>query len=49
MIGKTLWSEFFSNRDWPVSAAVAVVLLVILVIPIVLFQKMQTRADGSGK
>ncbi len=49
MIGKTLWSEFFSNRDWPVSAAVAVVLLVILVIPIVLFQKMQTRAEGSGK
>lgn len=49
MIGKTLWSEFFSNRDWPVSAAVAVVLLIILVIPIVLFQKMQTRADGGAK
>lgn len=49
MIGKTLWSEFFSNRDWPVSAAVAVVLLVILVIPIVLFQKMQTRAEGGDK
>lgn len=42
MIGKTLWSEFFSNRDWPLAAAVAVVLLVILVVPIVLFQKMQT-------
>ncbi|WOC15520.1 ABC transporter permease subunit [Pseudochrobactrum sp. MP213Fo] len=49
MIGKTLWSEFFSNRDWPVSAAVAVVLLVILVVPIVLFQKMQTRAQEGGK
>ena len=49
MIGKTLWSEFFSNRDWPLAAAVAVVLLVILVVPIVLFQKMQTRAEGSGK
>jgi len=43
MIGKTLWTEFFSNRDWPVSSAVAVVLLLILVVPIVLFQNQQTR------
>ncbi|MEQ1715570.1 MAG: ABC transporter permease subunit [Hyphomicrobium sp.] len=41
MIGKTLWSEFFNNRDWPVSSAVAVVLLLVLVVPIVLFQRMQ--------
>lgn len=38
MIGKVLWEEFFSNRDWPVASAVAVILLLILVIPIVLFQ-----------
>lgn len=43
MIGKTLWSEFFNNRDWPVSSAVAVVLLLVLVIPIVLFQRMQEK------
>ena len=43
MIGKTLWSEFFNNRDWPLSSAVAVVLLLVLVIPIVLFQRMQER------
>ncbi len=49
MIGKTLWSEFFSNRNWPLSAAVAVVLLVLLVIPIVLFQRMQARAQEGGK
>ncbi|KXF78637.1 putrescine/spermidine ABC transporter permease [Paramesorhizobium deserti] len=49
MIGKTLWSEFFSNRDWPVSSAVAVVLLVILIVPIVLFQRAQARAQESGK
>lgn len=49
MIGKTLWSEFFSNRDWPVSAAVAVVLLLLLVVPIVLFQRMQTRAQEGSK
>lgn len=38
MIGKVLWEQFFSNRDWPVASAVAIILLMILVIPIVLFQ-----------
>ena len=44
MIGKTLWAEFFNNRDWPVSSAVAVVLLIILVVPIVIFQNQQRKA-----
>ena len=43
MIGKTLWNEFFNNRDWPVSSAVAIVLLLVLVLPIVLFQRAQAR------
>ncbi|WP_075215041.1 ABC transporter permease [Mongoliimonas terrestris] len=43
MIGKTLWNEFFSNRDWPVSSAVAVVLLLILVVPIMIFQNVQRK------
>ena len=45
MIGKTLWAEFFSNRDWPVSSAVAVILLLVLILPIVLFQRAQQRAQ----
>lgn len=49
MIGKTLWAEFFSNRDWPVSSAVAVVLLLILVVPIALFQQSQARAAEREK
>ncbi len=49
MIGKTLWSEFFNNRDWPVSSAVAVVLLLVLVIPIVLFQRMQEKQREAGR
>ena len=48
MIGKTLWGEFFSNRDWPVSSAVAVVLLLVLVIPIVLFQRNQQKQREAG-
>src|SRR6056297_468821 len=49
MIGKVLWEEFFSNRDWPVASAVAVVLLLILIIPIILFQRNEQKnreADG---
>ncbi|MFZ2102553.1 MAG: ABC transporter permease subunit [Oricola sp.] len=49
MIGKTLWSEFFNNRDWPVAAAVATLLLLVLVVPIVLFQNAQARAQEAGK
>ncbi len=43
MIGQTLWTEFFSNRDWPVASAIAVALLALLVLPIVLYQRLQTR------
>jgi putrescine transport system permease protein len=43
MIGQTLWTEFFANKDWPVASAVAVALLCLLVVPIVLYQSMQTR------
>jgi putrescine transport system permease protein len=45
MIGKVLWSEFFSNRDWPVASAVAIVMLLVLVIPIMLLRQAQARAE----
>lgn len=49
MIGKVLWEEFFNNRDWPVASAVAVILLLILVVPLVLFQRNQQReAEGNA-
>lgn len=48
MIGHTLWVEFFSNRDWPVASAVAVILLLILVVPIALFQNAQARAEEKA-
>ena len=49
MIGKTLWNEFFNNRDWPVSSAVAVILLLLLVVPIMLFQQSQARAQEKSR
>jgi putrescine transport system permease protein len=44
MIGKTLWTEFFGNRDWPLASAVAVLLLLLLVVPIAIFQNQQQKA-----
>ena len=43
MIGRVLWQEFFNNRDWPVASAVAIVMLVLLVVPIMVFHRAQSR------
>jgi putrescine transport system permease protein len=43
MIGKVLWAEFFSNRDWPVSSAVAVAMLALLVVPVMMFDRFASR------
>ena len=43
MIGQTLWMEFFANRDWPVASALAVVLLVILVTPIMIYRRREAN------
>jgi putrescine transport system permease protein len=39
MLGRTIWTEFFADRDWPAASAVAMVLLVTLVVPLVLAQR----------
>ena len=43
MIGRVLWDEFFSNRDWPVASAVSIVFLIFLVGPIALYQHYSTK------
>ena len=47
MIGRVLWNEFFANRDWPIASAVAVAMLLFLVVPIMLFQRHQARAESQ--
>jgi putrescine transport system permease protein len=49
MIGQTLWTEFFANRDWPVASAVAMVLLVLLLVPILIYQHLQMRGLERGR
>jgi putrescine transport system permease protein len=43
MIGQTLWLEFFTNKDWPVASATAIVLLVLLLAPLLFYERMQRR------
>jgi putrescine transport system permease protein len=49
MIGKTMWEEFFNNRDWPAASGVAIVLLIVLMIPIIIFQTSQARQQEAGR
>jgi putrescine transport system permease protein len=48
MIGRVLSDEFFENRDWPVASAVAIIILIVLLGPIILFQRSQSRELESG-
>jgi putrescine transport system permease protein len=43
MIGRILSDEFNSNSDWPIASAVAIVLLIVLVLPMMLYQRIQAR------
>lgn len=47
MIGKVLWNEFFSNRDWPVASSVAIVMLIVVVVPFMLLRNAQAKAEAE--
>ncbi|MGH1572155.1 ABC transporter permease [Methylobacterium sp. P31] len=46
MLGRVLWTEFFSNRDWPLASAVAVLILAIVIGPVVLFRDSLRAEEG---
>ncbi|HEY1078173.1 MAG TPA: ABC transporter permease subunit [Fontimonas sp.] len=45
-IGRVLWTEFFTNRDWPLAAAVAIAMLLLIVIPTLIFEYLENRRDN---
>ena len=49
MIGRVLWDEFFSNNYWPMAAAVAVVMVLLIIVPVALFNKYQAEANSWGR
>lgn len=49
MIGRVLWDEFFSNNDWPMAATVAVVMVLLIIVPLALFNKYQAESTNGGR
>jgi putrescine transport system permease protein len=49
MIGRVLWDEFFSNNDWPMAASVAVVMVLLIVVPLAYFNKLQNDQGSGGR
>lgn len=48
MLGRAIWTEFFSNRDWPLASAISIMLLAILLGPILLYREVETRRQEAG-
>ena len=49
MIGRVLWDEFFANNDWPMAASVAVVMVLLIIVPLALFNKYQAEQSAGGR
>ena len=49
MIGRVLWDEFFSNNDWPMASSVAVVMVLLIIVPLALFNKYQAESTTGGR
>jgi putrescine transport system permease protein len=49
MIGRVLWDEFFANNDWPMASSVAVVMVLLIIVPLALFNKAQAEAQEGRR
>lgn len=49
MIGRVLWDEFFSNNDWPMASSVAIIMVLLIIVPLALFNKYQAESTGVKK
>jgi putrescine transport system permease protein len=49
MIGRVLWDEFFSNNDWPMASTVAVVMILLIIVPLAIFNHYQARAQEARR
>jgi putrescine transport system permease protein len=49
MIGRVMWDEFFSNNDWPMASSVAVVMVLLIIVPLAVFNKYQAESQGAAR
>jgi putrescine transport system permease protein len=47
MLGRALWTEFFNNRDWPLASTIAILLLLTVLAPILLHQRLTHRSGTA--
>jgi putrescine transport system permease protein len=47
MIGRLLWDEFFANNDWAMASAVAVTMVLLILLPLVIFNRYQAQSEGA--
>ena len=48
MMGRVMWNEFFNNADWPMASAVTCVMVLLLLVPLALFQYSQMRQQDMA-
>jgi len=49
MMGRVMWNEFFNNADWPMASAVTCVMVLLLLVPLALFQYNQVRQEEAAR
>ncbi|WP_321890290.1 ABC transporter permease subunit [Paraburkholderia bannensis] len=49
MIGRVMWDEFFNNMDWPMASAVTVAMVLLLLVPMAVFQYYQVKELEESK
>jgi putrescine transport system permease protein len=49
MIGRVLWDEFFSNNDWPMAATVAIAIILLILVPLAVFNRYQDATREAGR
>ena len=49
MIGRVMWDEFFANNDWPMAASVAVVMILLIIVPLAIFNKYQAESQDGRR
>jgi putrescine transport system permease protein len=49
MTGRVMWDEFFSNNDWPLASSLAVAMILLILVPLAIFNKYQAQAQGGGR
>jgi putrescine transport system permease protein len=49
MIGRVIWDELFFNNDWPMASALAVLMILLIIVPLALFQRYQAQSQESRR